>query len=161
MEFEAPIVVADGGKVRKEWIDYNGHMNVAFYVLAFDLALDVVYEHMGLGEPYRERTNQTTFSLEGHTHWLREMRLDEPMRFTTRLLDWDAKRLHFYMEMYRGQEDYLASTYEMVTMHINLAERRSAPFPQDLQDVFAAVHASQKDLPPPQYAGTTIGIRRK
>jgi acyl-CoA thioester hydrolase len=161
MEFEAPIVVADGGRVRKEWIDYNGHMNVAFYVLAFDLALDVVYERMGLGEPYRERTDHTTFSLEGHTHWLREVRENDPMRFTTRLLDWDAKRLHFYMEMFHADEGYLASTYEMVTMHINLAERRGAPFPQDLQDVFRAVHDSQKDLPTPQYVGTTIGIRRK
>ena len=146
---------------RKEWIDYNGHMNVAFYVLAFDLALDVVYERMGLGEPYRERTDHTTFSLEGHTHWLREVRENDPMRFTTRLLDWDAKRLHFYMEMFHADEGYLASTYEMVTMHINLAERRGAPFPQDLQDVFRAVHDSQKDLPTPQYVGTTIGIRRK
>ena len=161
MEFEVPIVVADGGKVRQEWIDYNGHMNVAFYVLAFDLALDVVYQRMGIGEPYREKTNHTTFSLEGHTHWLREMRQDDPMRFTTRLLDWDQKRLHIYMEMFHAEQDYMASTYEMVTMHINLEERRSAPFPQALQGVFRQVHDSQSDLPAPQYAGTTVGIRRK
>ena len=161
MEFEAPIVVANGGKVRKEWIDYNGHMNVAFYVLAFDLALDVVYRRMGIGEPYRAKTNHTTFSLESHTHWLREMRLDNPMRFTTRLLDWDAKRLHIYMEMFHAEQNYLASTYEMVTMHINLGERRSTPFPQAMQDVFQKVHESQSDLPKPQFAGTTTGIRRK
>lgn len=161
MEFEAPIVVADGGRVRPEWIDYNGHMNVAFYVLAFDLALDVVYERMGIGEPYRERTNRTTFSLEGHTHWLREMRLDDPMRFTTRLLDWDAKRLHFYMEMFHAEQDYLAATYEMLTIHINLEHRRSEPFSEPLQAIFRAAHETQIDLPRPAHAGTTVGIRRK
>lgn len=161
MEFEAPIIVDDGSCVRKEWIDYNGHMNVAYYVLAFDLALDVAYERMGIGERYAERTNRTTFSLEGHTHWIKEMRLDAPMRFTVRLLDWDPKRLHFYMEMFHAEEDYLASTYEMLTMHINLEKRRSEPFSQELQDVFRHVHDSQKHLEPPKYAGTRIGIRRK
>ncbi len=161
MEFEAPLVVPDFGRVRKEWIDYNGHMNVAYYVLAFDLALDVLYERMGIGEPYMNRTNHTTFSLEGHVHWLREVRLDDPLLFTARLLDWDAKRLHFYMEMFHAEQDYLSATYEMLTMHINLGERRSAPFPEDLQAVFRQVQESQKNLPPPEYAGTIIGIRRK
>lgn len=161
MEFEAPLIVADGGRVRKEWIDYNGHMNVAFYVLAFDLALDVVYERMGIGEPYVRSQNKTTFSLEGHTHWLREMQLGDPMHFTVRLLDFDAKRLHFYMEMFHAEKRYLAATYEMLTMHINLDRRRSEPFSRELLDMFRRIMESQSHLPRPEYAGTTIGIRRK
>ena len=93
MDFGAPID-SHRETVRPEWIDYNGHMNVAYYVLAFDHATDVLFDALGLGESYREATDHSTFSLQIQVTYLRELQLDAPLRVTTQLVDHDAKRLH-------------------------------------------------------------------
>src|SRR5438046_4194755 len=74
--------------VRPEWIDHNGHMNMGYYLVVFDLATDAWFRHVGLGEAHREAQHVTTFCLEAHITYHREVREGDPLRFTTRLLAW-------------------------------------------------------------------------
>jgi acyl-CoA thioester hydrolase len=158
--FDAPIVCPEQ-KVQPAWIDYNEHMNMAYYSLVFDLSLDYVYEQLGLGPDYKQSSRCTTFSLEAHVMYLREVGLGDPLRITYQLLDCDAKRLHFMAQMFHAEQGYLAATSEQISMHISLETRRSAPFPADLQARIEALLAAHASLPRPPQVGHVIGIPRK
>lgn len=142
------------------WIDYNGHMNLAYYVLAFDHATDAFFDYIGLGVAYLEANNCSTFALESHVTYGREMKVGNPMRFETQLLDHDAKRLHYMHFMYHEEEGYLASTNELISLHVDMTQRRSAPMPQSVierLDQVASVHSA---LPRPPQAGRVISLGR-
>jgi len=143
--------------VRPEWIDYNDHMNVAYYVLAFDLAVDAFFDRIGLDETYRKRHGTTTFAAECHVTYHREVRAGDPLRFTVHLIDYDAKRLRYLMEMYHDTEDYLAATCEWLSLHVNLATRRVAPMADELAERLAALRAAQRSLPVPPETGRAVG----
>lgn len=161
MHFEAPIVVETGETVQPDWIDYNDHMNVAYYLLAFDQALDRLYDRVGMGRAYREQTNFSTMTLESHICYLRELTLGDPMRFTFQLLGHDAKRQHFFGCMYHAKDNYLAATHEWLTTHVDMAGRRSAKMPPGKVEIFASMYEAHRPLPRPERAGQVIGIRRK
>jgi acyl-CoA thioester hydrolase len=160
MTAPAPITIHTD-VVRPEWIDYNGHMNVAYYMLAFDMATDAFFDHIGLGEAYKTKYNFTTFSLEGHITYDREVLQGDPLMFKTYLLDYDSKRIHYFHEMYHATEGYLAATNELITIHIDFNERRSAPFAPEMLERLEALMQQHKHLPRPDKIGRTIGIRRK
>lgn len=160
MTIEAPFQ-RHTSKVRSEWIDYNGHMNVAFYMLAFDEATDTFFNHLGIGQEYKEKYNYSTFTLEGHITYDREVLEGDPLTFKTYLLDYDQKRMHYFHEMYHGTEGYLASTNELITMHIDMSVRRSAPFAPEMLARIEEYMAVHRTVPRPEKAGRTIGIRRK
>lgn len=157
---ETPMQIT-GQTVLPEWIDYNGHMNVAFYVLAFDKALDVVFDRLDLGAEYVSRTGSSAFILQNHVAYLAELKLGNPIRVSFQLLDFDTKRIHYFMHMYHASEGFLAATAEQVMMHVSLETRRSSPFPAEALAKWATVHAAHLKLPAPAAAGATIGIRRK
>lgn len=159
MDFAAPID-SHRETVRPEWIDYNGHMNVAYFVLAFDHATDTLFDMLGLGVAYREATEHSTFSLQIQVTYLRELHLDAPIRVTTQLIDHDPKRLHYFHQMYHAQVGYRAATCECLSIHVDLAARRSAPLPSDIQARLAMLMAAHKDLPRPAEVGRVIAIRR-
>jgi acyl-CoA thioester hydrolase len=161
MGFAAPIEIDSGETVRREWIDYNDHMNVAYYLLAFDQALDRLYDRIGLGEDYLARTNHSTMTMETHITYLRELRLGAPIRFTFQLLDYDNRRQHFFGRMFHAAEGYLAATHEWLTTHVDLAARRSAELPAAKVALFAEMMTEHAALPRPEQAGAVIGIRRK
>ena len=147
--------------VLPEWVDWNGHMNVAYYVLAFDQASGTFMRNMGLGRHYVEGKHGMTFVLETHVTYDREMRGGAPMRFTTQLLDRDAKRVHLFHEMYHGSEGYLAATNELMLMNIDYASRRSAPWPSWAMERIDRLADAHKALARPKQAGRLIGIKRK
>jgi len=147
--------------VRPEWIDYNGHMNVAYYVLAFDHATDRFLDCLDLGIGYARRSRHSTFVLETHVNYLREVTLRQRMRFALRLIDADEKRLHYYIEMLGGDERFLAATSEQLAMHVDLETRRAAPMPEATQARVTALLARHRALPRPESVGRTIGIRRR
>ena len=157
---ETGLVAVEGMRVLPEWIDYNGHMNVAFYVLAFDQALEAMMESHGIGASYAAQGTGTTFVLENHVNYRAEVVEGAPLRITFQLLDHDAKRFHYFLRMYHADEGFLSATAEQLTMHIDLASRRSAAMPQAVQDRFAAMAAAQAGLPRPEEAGRPMGIRR-
>jgi acyl-CoA thioester hydrolase len=147
--------------VRPEWIDYNGHMNVAYYVLAFDHATDALLDYLDLGVSYRRHANKSVFVLETHVTYDREVHAGDPLRFTTHILGYDAKRLHVFHHMFHATEGFLAATTELIMLHVDLAQRRSAPMPDAaLAKVDALARAHATLLRPPQ-AGRVIGIKPK
>lgn len=156
----APIPVDTGTRVLPEWIDYNGHMNVAFYQLAFDQAADVLFDGFGLDAAYRQATHHSTFVLEAHLCFLAEVKLGDPLRFAFQLLDADAKRIHIIGTMLHASADYAACTYETLSLHVDLGRRRGSPMPPVVQERLAEILAAHRALPRPQQAGHVIGIRR-
>jgi acyl-CoA thioester hydrolase len=147
--------------VRPEWIDFNGHMNLAFYVLAFDHATDRFLHHVALGEAYMRRSGCSVFILETHVVYKREMRLGDRMRFTTQLLGHDAKRLHFIHHMYHAGEGFLAAANEIMGLHVDMRTRRSASIPTEAADALARLRADQARLPIPPEAGRSIALTHR
>jgi acyl-CoA thioester hydrolase len=147
--------------VLPEWVDWNGHMNIAFYVTAFDQASGAFMRNMGLGQPYVEGKHGMPFVLETHVTYDREMKERAPMRFATQLLDRDAKRVHIFHEMYHASEGYLAATNETIVINIDYASRRSAPWPAQAAERVEAVWAAHQGLPRPAKAGRVMGLKKK
>jgi acyl-CoA thioester hydrolase len=147
--------------IRPEWIDYNGHMNVAYYVLVFDYATDAFWSYLGIGEEYLKRTNHSTFALESHVTYQGEVKLGDRVRVTSQLLGVDAKRLHFFHRMYQAEQGYLAATLESICLHVSLTTRRGAPFPEDRQAFFQRVLAAHRALGIPEDAGRRISMDRR
>jgi len=157
---QTPIALPKG-KVLPEWLDYNGHMNVAFYVKAFDDALEYVWEGLGLGENYIEEENKTGFTLEMHICYIRELRENDPLRITFQMLEADEKRMHFIMLMFHDEKGYLAASCEQIAIHVDLAKRRAAPYPPFLYENVIALRERHKQLPIPEQVGRLIAIPPK
>ncbi|MBM3558570.1 MAG: thioesterase-like protein [Alphaproteobacteria bacterium] len=146
--------------VRPEWIDCNGHMNVAYYVLAFDHATDAFFDWLGIGEAYLRERNCSTFTLEAHVTYEREVHAGAPLAFTTRLIDFDAKRIRYIHLMYHADEGYLAASNELLSLHVDMARRRSAPLPDGVQARLARLKDAHDRLPPTPQAGRKISLAR-
>lgn len=140
------------------WLDYNNHMNVAYYSLAFDEGGEAFVKSFGMGLDYTERTRNSWMVLEAHLTYQNEARLGDVLRIETRVLDFNEKLAHLYQEMFRG--DQLLATQEQMTLHVSLETRRGAPFPPDIFAQLRALHAGQADLPPPKHAGRRIAIKK-
>ena len=152
-------IVSTEVEVLPDWIDYNDHMNVAYYVAAFDLGIDAFKAVIGIDLAYIEREKRSTVALESHITYQREASLGEKLRVDTRLLDYDGKRCHIYQEMYRGDE--LLSTLETLSISFDTAARKSCPFADDVAPRYQQMHESQKNLPIPEWVGKSVGIKRK
>lgn len=143
-------------EVLPEWIDYNGHMNVAYYVLAFDHATDAFYDYLGLDADYRRTMAGSTFAVESYVTYQREVLEADPLRFTTQLIAYDSKRLRFFHRMYHATDGYLAATSEWLSLHVDLKSRRVAPMPDWIQTRLAAVWEKHRDLELPQEVGQAV-----
>ena len=148
-------------EVQPGWIDYNGHMNVAYYVLVFDYATDAFWTYLDIGEDYLKRTNNSTFTLESHVTYQGEVKLGDTVRVTCQLLDVDTKRLHFLHRMYHAEKQYLAATLESVSLHVSLDTRRASLFPADRQAVLERVVAAHRRLGAPEEAGRRVSLQRR
>lgn len=159
--FAAAPIVATEGEPEQAWIDYNGHMNVAYYGLVFDKAADVFFEKIGVGESYVEERGMGSFALQVHQHYLREIRMGERYRIEMLLLDSDHKRWHYMAWMRKVETGEIAATYECLSMNVDHATRRSAALPEDVAERLAKVVEAHKAVPRPEQTGAPIGIRRK
>jgi acyl-CoA thioesterase FadM len=144
--------------VPREWLDYNDHMNVAYYTLAFDNAGEELLKVAGMGETYTQSTNNSWMVLEGHITYQNEARLGDTLIIRSRVLDCSAKAAHLYQEMFRGEQ--LLSTQEQLMVHVNLETRRTAPFEPEVLAALQTMQAAQRELPRPDWIGRHIGIRR-
>ena len=144
--------------VRPEWIDNNRHMNMGYYVVVFDLATDEFMRWIGLDADHRTTHRITTFCLEAHVTYHREVREGDPLRFTTQLLAHDARRLHYIHAMYHATEGYLASTNELMSLHVDLATRRGAAMAPTVRARLAAIQAAHDALPRPPQVGRVMGL---
>lgn len=148
------------GVVVPEWIDVNNHMNVAYYVLAFDHAVDDLWNRIGITDEYIRTERGSTFAVENHVTWQRELKLDEPYIITSQLIGYDEKRIHQFQRMYHGTEHYLAATAEWMNLHVNLDTRRVSPWPQATLTELAALAGEQRDCPLPEEAGKRMHLKK-
>jgi len=144
--------------VLPEWIDYNGHMNLAYYVVVFDVAGDVLFDHLDIGLPFRDRTGFSSFVAETHTRYEREVKLHDRLCVFSHVLGADAKRLYVFHEMFHAAEGYRAATQEVMSLHVNLASRRVTALPEDTLASLQRVVALRGDAPPPPETGRRIAM---
>ncbi len=155
--FFAPFV-SSTMRVEKQWIDYNGHLNLAFYHILFDRALDEAFGLAGLGPDYVEEQNASYFVAETHTLYQRELKQDDPVRTTVQLLDVDEKRMHIYLEVRHANEGWIAATCEMMSLHVDLTTRKVSRFPTEIRRNLDIMLAAHSRLPRPSAIGRVIGI---
>ncbi|GGH27357.1 thioesterase [Alsobacter metallidurans] len=155
--FFAPFV-SSTMRIEPGWIDYNGHLNMAYYNVLFDRAVDEAFAMVGLGEDYVRERRASYFTAECHVQYKRELRLEDPVRATIQLLDFDEKRLHVYMELRHASEFWLSATSENMMLHVDLDSRKVAPFPADVFASLAIMKAAHSGLPHPEALGRVIGM---
>lgn len=160
MPIEAPLCL-HRGVVLPEWIDYNDHMNIAYYVLAFDHATDALIDYLGMGQAYRKRTQCSTFVVESHISFQRELKVNDPIRITTQLLGFDSKRIHYFHRMYHDDNGFLAATTELLAIHVDLIQRRGSPMPLDVSDRLNTIMTEHMQLSHPPQSGRVIAIRSR
>jgi acyl-CoA thioester hydrolase len=150
-----------GFAVQPEYIDANGHMNVGYYTLMFDKALDLPWEILGIYSKLLLQKGMSSFTLETHITYQRELKLGDPLDFDIRILDFDAKRVHYFLRMFHAREKYLAATCEQISICMDMNIRRSTSWSEQALKNIGALHAAHASLPRPPEAGRAIGIRRK
>lgn len=146
--------------VEPQWIDYNGHLNVAYYQVFFDRAIDEVFTLLGLGPRYLAETGNSMFALEAHISYLREIKAGEQVYVLSQILDHDRKRIHLFQTLVHAEAGFVSATGEIMQLHVSMASRRSAPFPPDRMEFVEACAAAHAGLPRPDRAGRKIGIPR-
>ena len=121
--FFAPFV-SSTMRVEPAWIDYNAHLNMAFYNLLIDRAVDEAFELVGLGQDYVSERNASYFTAEAHVRYVRELKVQAPVRTSIQLLDYDDKRIHFFCELHHAGEGWLSATSEQLALHVDLGAWR-------------------------------------
>ena len=150
----------DGFVVLPEYIDRNTHMNIGYYSVIFDKALDLPWDMLGLGSVGIAADGRSSFALESHVTYQHELREGDPLDFTFQLIDYDAKRIHYFMTMLHARERWLAATSESISICIDMTTRRSATWPDDRLARLRDLHETHSRRTRPAEIGRVIGIRR-
>ena len=146
------------GEVLPEWIDYNGHMNLAYYTVLFDGSTDMLFDELGLGLDYRRDTRLGTFVAETHNLYERELLVGARVRVATQILACDDKRLHLGHEMFALDGGHRCATQELMFLHVDLRARRVMPFPSYMRERVAAAAAAHAALPRPDWVGRRVAM---
>jgi acyl-CoA thioester hydrolase len=131
--------------IKKEWTDYNNHMNMAYYVLVFDQIWEMILEKFKMGEQSAKTANMSTMVVETHTTYNNEVKEGDKVEINLTFFDHDKKRLHFKMEMIEKSSKKLSATLEMLSLYIDLKKRRVAEFEDEkikLMDNFINLNKS-------------------
>jgi acyl-CoA thioester hydrolase len=148
-------------QIEPQWIDYNGHLNMAYYNVMFDRAIDELWLELGMGPDYKKERHGSTFTAECHVRYLREIHLGDPVQILVWLLEADDKRLHTFEEMRHGTEGWLSATSENMSLHMDMKARRVAPFPPDVRERVVAVTRAHSAVPRPEGIGRNVAMPPK
>src|SRR5438045_6476226 len=158
--FFAPFV-SSVMRVDPAWIDYNGHLNMAYYNVLFDRAVDEVFELLGCGIEYVRTRRHSCYTAEVHLRYLSELHAQDRIYVTWQLLGHDAKRLHFFEQLFRADEEWLSATSENMSLHVDMDAGMTAPFPTEVRDRLARMQAAHSVLPWPEAAGRRIAMPQR
>lgn len=147
-------------ELQPDWIDYNGHLNMAYYNVLFDRGCDGFFERMGLGPDYIKERNLTFYTAEAHVRYVREIHLGDKVRVTMRIVDYDAKRVHAIAELLH-EDGWVSATSETMSLHIDMSGPKVAPFPEDVMGEIVKQATSDATLPANENVGRRIEIVRK
>ena len=157
--FFAPFV-SSVMRVEPAWIDYNGHLNMAYYNVLFDRAVDEAYELLGIGVDYVAKHRHSLYTAEVHVRYLHELHAGDAVRVTFQLLGYDRKRLHYFEQLVHATEGFLSATSENLSIHVDMDGRKSASMPQHVLDRLEKMSASHGKLPRPEAAGRRVGMKQ-
>jgi len=133
-------------KIKKEWTDYNNHMNMAYYVLIFDEVWEIILEKFKMGENSAQTEMKSTMVVETHTTYNNEVKEGDEVIINLTFFDYDKKRLHFKMEMIEKSSKKLAATIEMLSLYVDLKMRKVAEFEEEkikIMDEFIKLNSSK------------------
>ena len=116
------------GRVKSEWTDYNGHMNLAFYIHLFDSAWEVLLQKFNIGEDAAKIEKRTTFAVESHTTYDMEVKVGDEVDINLLFIDFDKKRIVYKLEMIHKSERYMAATTEVCSLYVDLNSRKVTEF---------------------------------
>jgi acyl-CoA thioester hydrolase len=138
-------------RVRPDWVDYNGHLSEAYYVLVFGRATDAVMDAIGLDESYRERTDASLFTVEAHVRYLAQVTEGELVEVASSIIGVGKKALRIWHEM--SCEGTVRASEEILALHVDTTSERSVPFPIDVAGAAEALRVA-----PPDGAGRQISL---
>ena len=145
-------------QIEPQWIDYNGHLNMAYYNVMFDRAIDQLWLELGIGPDYMKERHGSTFTAECHVRYLREIHLGDPVQINVFLIAADEKRLHTFEELRHATEGWVSATSENMTIHIDMASRKTAPFPPDIRARIQEVVEAHAAIPRPEGLGRNVAM---
>jgi acyl-CoA thioester hydrolase len=144
--------------IEPQWIDYNGHLNMAYYNVMFDRAVDELWLMLGIGPGYLRERQGSTFTAECHVRYLREIHLSDPVQVSVLLVGEDEKRLHVFEELRHATEGWLSATSETMMIHVDMAARKTAPFPSDIRARIQALSTAHSMVARPDGIGRKIAM---
>lgn len=159
MKDELEGVYITEGKVIPDWIDVNGHMNVAYYVKAFDLGVDEQWIQLGMTHEYIVSEQYSTFSVESHVTYQREIKVNEEYIIGSSILAYDEKRIHLFQTMYKKEINEIVATAEWMILGIDLRTRRVSPWPDKVLQSLKEMVSRQNNISWPDEAGKKMGIK--
>ena len=118
-------------KIIKDWIDYNGHMNLSYYILVFDMGAEVILSKFNMGEHSAKTTKKSTMVVETHTNYIREVKQNDEVIVSLSHLDHDKKRLHYKLEMREKSTNDLSATTEVLALYMDLGKRKVSEFEEE------------------------------
>jgi acyl-CoA thioester hydrolase len=145
-------------QIEPQWIDYNGHLNMAYYNVMFDRAIDELWLTLGIGPGYMKERKGSTFTAECHVRYLREIHFGDPVQVSILLVGADEKRLHTFEELRHATEGWLSATSENMTVHIDMTARKTAPFPPDIRARISAIANAHSTVTRPEGIGRKIAM---
>jgi len=146
--------------VEPDWADFNGHLNMAYYLVLFDRGQDDAFVLLGLGPDYVTARGLSTFTAECHIRYVREVAIGTPVTISFQILEADAKRIRYVQEMRHAEDGWLAATAEALSLHVDLGPRKVAPMPADVLANVEAMRDAHSALALPDWAGRGVAMRR-
>jgi acyl-CoA thioester hydrolase len=122
-------------KIIKEWTDYNGHMNLSYYILVFDMSAEVILSKFKMGEHSAKTTKKSTMVVETHTTYNNEVKEDDEVDVSLSYFNHDSKRLHYRLEMHDKAKKVLSATTEVLALYIDLNKRKVADFESEKTEI--------------------------
>src|SRR4051794_24450224 len=148
-------------QIEPQWIDYNGHLNMAYYNVMFDRAIDELWLRLGIGPGYMKERHGSTFTAECHVRYLKEIHLGDPVQVSILLIGADEKRLHTFEELRHATDGWLSATSENMTLHIDMKTRKTAPFPPDIRARIELLATAHRTLARPDGLGRKVEMPSK
>jgi acyl-CoA thioester hydrolase len=155
--FFAPFV-SSVMRVEPSWIDYNGHLNMAYYNVLFDRCVDEAYELLGVGPSYLQAEKHSTFTAEAHVRYLREIHENDPVRVTFQMLDYDSKRIHYFQQLFHAADGWVSATSENMTLHVDMTAKKVVSVPDKIARTLSRMKTAHARLPRPEAAGRSIAM---
>ncbi|MEX5569715.1 thioesterase family protein [Pseudomonas syringae] len=145
-------------RIQPDWVDYNGHLRDAFYLLIFSYATDGLMDALGLDSDNREASGHSLFTLELHLNYLHEVKLGAEVEVHTQLIAHDAKRVHLYHSLRLAGDHMELAGNEQMLLHVDLTGPHATMFTEATKERLDAISAVQSELPRPKLLGRVIGL---